>query len=70
MSTSTLAADKIDDGTPVNLGTMERTRVIDAVSEVSRRAPLDDRLVLLDERSPAGERNFGPTLDGEVTSKG
>jgi UDP-glucose 4-epimerase len=31
-----LAADKIDDGTLVNLGTMERTRVIDAVQEVLR----------------------------------
>jgi nucleoside-diphosphate-sugar epimerase len=28
------AAEKIDDGTAVNLGTMERTRVIDAVHEV------------------------------------
>ena len=31
-----LAAEKIDDGTPVNLGTMERTKVIDAVKEVLR----------------------------------
>ena len=31
-----LAAEKIDDGTAVNLGTMERTRVIDAVKEVMR----------------------------------
>jgi nucleoside-diphosphate-sugar epimerase len=31
-----LAAEKIDDGTGVNLGTMERTRVIDAVTEVLR----------------------------------
>jgi nucleoside-diphosphate-sugar epimerase len=29
-----LAADRIDDGTALNLGTMERTRVIDAVYEV------------------------------------
>jgi nucleoside-diphosphate-sugar epimerase len=29
-----LSAEKIDDGTAVNLGTMERTRVIDAVREV------------------------------------
>jgi nucleoside-diphosphate-sugar epimerase len=28
------AAEKIDDGTAINLGTMERTRVIDAVHEV------------------------------------
>ena len=31
-----LAAEKIDDGTPVNLGTMERIRVMDAVEEVMR----------------------------------
>jgi nucleoside-diphosphate-sugar epimerase len=31
-----LAAEKIDDGTAVNLGTTERTRVIDAVNEVLR----------------------------------
>lgn len=31
-----LAAEKIEDGTAVNLGTMERTRVIDAVKEVMR----------------------------------
>jgi UDP-glucose 4-epimerase len=30
------AAEKIDDGSAVNLGTMERTRVIDAVQEVFR----------------------------------
>ena len=30
------AAEKIDDGTAVNLGTMERTQVIDAVEEVLR----------------------------------
>ncbi len=31
-----LAAEKIDDGTAINLGTTERTRVIDAVNEVLR----------------------------------
>ena len=31
-----LAAEKIDDGSAINLGTMERTRVIDAVREVLR----------------------------------
>lgn len=31
-----MAAEKIDDGTPVNLGTMERIKVIDAVEEVLR----------------------------------
>jgi len=30
------AAELIEDGTPINLGTMERTRVIDAVHEVMR----------------------------------
>lgn len=31
-----LAAERIDDGTAINLGTMERTRVVDAVREVLR----------------------------------
>jgi nucleoside-diphosphate-sugar epimerase len=31
-----LAAERIDDGTAINLGTMEKTRVIDAVKEVLR----------------------------------
>lgn len=30
------AAERIDDGTAVNLGTMERTRVLDAVHEICR----------------------------------
>ncbi|MCH2508244.1 MAG: GDP-L-fucose synthase 1, partial [Dehalococcoidia bacterium] len=29
-----LASEKIDDGTAINLGTMERTRLIEAVQEV------------------------------------
>jgi nucleoside-diphosphate-sugar epimerase len=36
VSGTILAAENIDDGTAVNLGTMERTRVIDAVHEVMR----------------------------------
>jgi nucleoside-diphosphate-sugar epimerase len=36
VSGTLLAAEKIDDGTAVNLGTMERTRVLDAVHEVLR----------------------------------
>ena len=36
VSGTILAAEAIEDGTPVNLGTMERTRVIDAVREVLR----------------------------------
>ena len=31
-----MAAERIDDGTAVNLGTMERTSVVDAVREVLR----------------------------------
>lgn len=36
VSGTLLAAERIDDGTAVNLGTMERTRVTDAVQEVLR----------------------------------
>ncbi len=36
VSGTILAAEKIDDGTAINLGTTERTRVIDAVREVLR----------------------------------
>jgi UDP-glucose 4-epimerase len=36
VSGTVLAAEKIDDGTAVNLGTMERIRVIDAAKEVLR----------------------------------
>ena len=36
VSGTILAAEKIDDGTAVNLGTMERTRVLDALQEVLR----------------------------------
>src|SRR5437016_2705376 len=36
VSGTILAAERIDDGTAINLGTMERTRVIDAVQEVLR----------------------------------
>jgi nucleoside-diphosphate-sugar epimerase len=36
VSGTLLAAEKIEDGTAVNLGTMERIRVIDAVQEVMR----------------------------------
>jgi nucleoside-diphosphate-sugar epimerase len=35
VSGTILAGEKIDDGTPVNLGTMERIRVLDAVNMVS-----------------------------------
>lgn len=36
VSGTILAAERIDDGSAVNLGTMERTRVVDAVREVMR----------------------------------
>lgn len=51
-----LAAEKIDDGTAINLGTMERTRVLDAVEEVMRytghRAPVE-----LHPEMPTGPMN-------------
>ena len=40
-----LAAEKIHDGTPVNLGTMERVRVLDAVEEVLRHTKHKARIV-------------------------
>lgn len=42
-----LAAEKIDDGTAVNLGTMERIRVIDAVKEVLKYTGHKARLKFL-----------------------
>jgi len=39
-----LAAEKIDDGTAVNLGTMERIRVIDAAKEVLRYTKHDPKI--------------------------
>jgi UDP-glucose 4-epimerase len=41
-----LAAEKIDDATAINLGTMERTRVIDAVQEVLRYTGHEARIEL------------------------
>ncbi len=41
-----LAAEKIDDGTAINLGTMERTHVIDAVHEVMRYTGHEARIEL------------------------
>jgi nucleoside-diphosphate-sugar epimerase len=51
-----LAAEKIDDGTAVNLGTMERTRVVDAVAEVLRYTGHEAELRLLPEM-PTGPMN-------------
>jgi nucleoside-diphosphate-sugar epimerase len=51
-----LAAEKIDDGTAVNLGTMERTRVIDAVQEVLRYVGHQTKIELHPEM-PTGPMN-------------
>ena len=53
VSGTILAAEKIDDATAVNLGTMERTRVIDAVREAVRYAGYDPRLEFHPEMPPA-----------------
>jgi nucleoside-diphosphate-sugar epimerase len=51
-----LAAERIDDGTAVNLGTMERTRVIDAVREVLRYTGKDLEIQLQPDM-PTGPMN-------------
>lgn len=51
-----LAAEKIDDGTAVNLGTEERTRVIDAVHEVLRYTGHEAEIKLL-PHMPTGPLN-------------
>jgi UDP-glucose 4-epimerase len=51
-----LAAEKIDDGTAVNLGTMERIRVIDAVKMVCKLTGYDPEVVLQPEM-PTGPMN-------------
>lgn len=51
-----LAAERIDDGSAVNLGTMERIRVIDAAREVLRLAKYDPTIKLL-EQMPTGPIN-------------
>jgi nucleoside-diphosphate-sugar epimerase len=50
------AAEVIEDGTSVNLGTMERTRVIDAANEVLRYTGHNARIQLLPEM-PTGPMN-------------
>jgi nucleoside-diphosphate-sugar epimerase len=47
VSGTLLAAERIDDGTAVNLGTMERTRVADAVAQVTRFFGYDPKLEFL-----------------------
>lgn len=51
-----LAAEKIDDGTAVNLGTMERTRVIDAAREILKRTGVASR-TQTDPTKPTGPYN-------------
>ncbi|HEX4956234.1 MAG TPA: NAD-dependent epimerase/dehydratase family protein [Thermoanaerobaculia bacterium] len=51
-----LAAEKIDDGTAINLGTEERTRVIDAVREVLRYTGHQAEIKLL-PHMPTGPLN-------------
>ncbi len=51
-----LAAERIDDGTAVNLGTMERIRVIDAVKEVLRYTNHNPRIVFRTDM-PVGPLN-------------
>ncbi|HEY4596686.1 MAG TPA: NAD-dependent epimerase/dehydratase family protein, partial [Thermoanaerobaculia bacterium] len=51
-----LAAEKIDDGTAINLGTEERTRVIDAVREVLRYTGQEAEIKLL-PHMPTGPLN-------------
>ena len=50
------AAEKIEDGTAVNLDTMERTRVIDAAREVLRHTKHDAAIELHPEM-PTGPMN-------------
>jgi UDP-glucose 4-epimerase len=50
------AAEVIEDGTPVNLGTMERTRVLDAVNEVCHYTGHKPRIELHPEM-PTGPMN-------------
>jgi nucleoside-diphosphate-sugar epimerase len=56
VSGTILAAEVIEDGTPINLGTMERTRVIDAVREVLRYTGHNAQIELHEEM-PTGPMN-------------
>lgn len=56
VSGTILAAEKINDGTPVNLGTMERVRVLDAVQMVTEYAGYKPQIKLLREM-PTGPIN-------------
>jgi nucleoside-diphosphate-sugar epimerase len=52
-----LAAESIDDGTAVNLGTMERTRVVDAVREVLRYTGKEHLQLKFHPEMPTGPMN-------------
>ena len=52
-----LAAERIDDGTAINLGTMERTRVIDAVREVLRYTGKEHLKIQPHPEMPTGPLN-------------
>ena len=52
-----LAAEKINDGTAINLGTMERVRVIDAVREVLRYTGKEHLQIELHPEMPTGPLN-------------
>jgi nucleoside-diphosphate-sugar epimerase len=56
VSGTILAAEKIDDGTPVNLGTMERVRVLDAVKMILDRTGHKADIKLLTDM-PTGPMN-------------
>ncbi len=51
-----LAAERIHDGTAINLGTMERTSVIDAAREILRRTGVMAR-IQTDPTKPTGPYN-------------
>lgn len=51
------AAERVDDGTAVNLGTMERTRVIDAVREVLSYTAQEHLRIELHREMPTGPLN-------------
>jgi nucleoside-diphosphate-sugar epimerase len=51
-----LAAEKIEDGSAVNLGTMERVRVIDAVKSICEMAGYDPKIELQPDK-PTGPMN-------------
>lgn len=65
-----LAAEKIEDGTAVNLGTQERIRVIDCAEEVIRLAGYDAQVQrLLDMPSGVLNRAADTSLAGELLGR-